>query len=221
MSALTAATLGAIVLSSPVMAETSATAGFVSDYVFRGAGAGDGGANGSVDWSNDSGFALGAWAIDDGNGPNDGMEVDIYGSYSQEKDNFSWSVGFTRYEYTWGPGFQTEINLGLDVGKFGLALDSGKNDSTATGAVDNDYRHIAVTYAVNDVYGIKLAQMDPDTDADDDQWNYFEVSASGQVSELDVSMTLGTSSEGDAKSLGQSDGYLTLSVSKSFDGLGF
>jgi uncharacterized protein (TIGR02001 family) len=218
ITAVAAATLGVSALSTPAMAEVSATAGFVSDYYFRGSNLGDGGANGSFDWANDSGFSAGVWAIDDRNGSNDGLEYDIYGGYAAETDSsFSWSVGLARYEYTYASNFEQEVNLGLGMGDFGLAVDIGQADSGISGDDATDYNHYAVSWAANDVYGLTLGNMDPDTDTDDDDYNYVEVSASGEVSELDVSMTLGTVSlEGV-----ETSGYLVLSVSKTFDSLGY
>jgi len=225
ISALAAATLGAAALSTPVMAEVTATAGFVSDYYFRGANLGDGGANGSFDWSNDSGFSAGVWVIDDAAGGNDGLEYDIYGGYAAETDSFSWSVGIARYEYTYATNFEQEINLGLGIGDFGLALDLGQADPNVTGSDAVDYQHVAVSWAVNDVYGLTFGNMDPDTDSDADGYTYVEVSASGEVAELDVSMTLGTKSDGDDTKADpayqDTSGYLVLGVSKSFDGIGF
>ena len=223
ITAIAAATLSVSALSTPAIAEVTATAGFVSDYYFRGSNLGDGGANGSIDWANDSGFSAGVWAIDDQTAGNDGLEYDIYGGYAAETDSFNWSVGYARYEYTYTSDFEHEINLGLGMGKFGLALDIGQDDDD--GAADAiDYNHIAVSYAHNDVYGLTLGMGDPDTDSDDDEYNYIEVSASGSVSDIDVSMTLGTKSDGDATkaapTYSPTSGYLVLSASKSFDSLG-
>lgn len=218
ISAVAAASLGVATLSTPVMAEVTATAGFVSDYYFRGANLGDGGANGSIDWANDSGFSAGIWAIDDGTGGNDGLEYDVYGGYAAETDSFSYSIGYARYEYTYGSNFEHEVNLGLGVGAFGLAVDIGEADPNDDVNDPTDYNHVAVSWAANDVYGLTLGQVDPDTDTDDDEWTYVEVGASGEVSELDVSMTLGTVS-GD--NYPNTTGYMVLSVSKTFDSPGF
>ena len=216
-AAIAAATLGVVALATPVSADVGATAGFVSDYYFRGANLGDGGANASIDWvAGDSGFSAGIWAIDDQAAGNDGLEYDIYASYAQETDSFDWSVGLTRYEYTYGTNFEQEVNLGLGIGDFGLAADIGSADPNTTGSDTVDYRHIALSWAANDIYALLVGNVDPDTDTDDDDYNYVEVSAAGEVSDLDVSMTLGTVSlENTATS-----GYMVLRVSKSFDGLG-
>jgi hypothetical protein len=225
ISALAAATLGAVALSTPVMAGTSATAGFVSEYVYRGNGLGDGGANGSINWANDSGLSFGAWAIDDSFVAGDGMEVDFYGAYSSEEstDGFSWSAGFTRYEYTYVTNFEQEINLDFGLKAFSLGIDAGQGDSNTAGANAEDYTHASLSWAANDVYTVLVASFD----ADDDGAGYFargdyeyaEVSAVGKVSEFDVGLTLGLSSD-DIDNNGD-DGYMVISVSKSFDSLGF
>ncbi len=234
IAAAAAATMGLSALSTPALAEVTATAGFVSDYYFRGNNLGDGGANGSIDWANDSGFSAGVWAIDDAAGGNDGLEYDIYAAYGAETDSFDWSVGFTRYEYTYATNFEQEVNLGLGMGDFGLGIDIGQADPNVSGQDATDYRHVALSYAANDVYSITLANADPDTDTDDDEYNYIEVSAAGEVNGFDVSMTLGTRSDGDATKAAVDDpttpeseaytassGYLVLGISKSFDSLGF
>ncbi len=218
ITAVAAATLGAVALSTPAQAEVGATVGWVSDYVYRGVALGESSANVSIDYSNDSGFSAGVWAIDDATAGT-GLEYDIYLSYGQETDSFSWSVGYTRYEYTYATNFEHELNLGLGMGSFGLAVDIGQADANVSGVDAVDYRHVALSYALNDIYSLTVGNVDPDTDADDDAWTYLEVSAAGEISGLDVALTLGTVEEDDFA--GKMSGYLTLSVSKSFDSLGF
>lgn len=221
ISALTAAILGATALSTPVMAGTSATAGYVSDYVFRGFSSGSGAANGSVDYSHDSGFSAGIWAIDLGAVPagDNGAEFDIYGAYGMDMDSWKWSAGFTIYQYTESTFSTNELNLDLAAGDFSLAIDINNSEDSAISAVDIDGQHIALSWAANDVYSLTLAQNDPNTDVDDDAWTYLQAAAAGKVSEVDVSMTLGLLDEEDLA--GNMNGYLVLSASKKFDGLGF
>lgn len=218
ISALAAAILGATALSTPVMAETTATAGFLTDYIFRGNPLGEGSANGSIDYAHDSGFSAGVWVVDDGFAGT-GMEFDVYASYGMDMDGWSWSVGATSYQYTYSTVSENEINLGASFGDFSIGADLGNQEDSAVSTVDNDFQHIHVSYAVNDVYSVLLANMDPNTDADDDGWMYLEISAAGQISDVDVSITLGAVDEEDLA--GNRNGYLTLSASKTFDSLGF
>ena len=86
--------------------------------------------------------------------------------------------------------------------------------------MDTEYSHYAVSYAHNDTYSLTVGQVDPDTDdaSEDDEWTYAEVTAAGEVSELDVALSVGHVETGDA--VGNLGGYMVLSVSKTFDGLG-
>lgn len=217
VSAVVAATLGAAALSTPVMAEVTATAGLVSDYYFRGANLGDGGANASIDWANDSGVSVGAWAIDDQDGGNDGLEVDLYASYGHDfNDDVSASIGLARYEYTgMRSNFETEVNLGISFQDYSLAVDVGESDPNDEAGTDaTDYLHVAASWS-GEVYGVTVGQGDPDTDADDDEYQYAEVSASGEVSGLDMSISAGKTTN---DVLYDTDGgYIVLSASKTFD----
>jgi len=227
ITAIAAATLGASALSAPAFAEVTATAGFVSDYYYRGRNLGDGGANGSIDFANDSGVYGGIWAIDDGSGANDGLEYDIYFGYGAEvADGLGLSIGYTRYEYTYSGDFEQEVNLGASFGNFGLAIDIGEDDDEGDDEA-TDYVHIAASVAINDIYSVTLGNYTPDTQDDDtgadtdEGHTYIEVSAGGEVAGLDASMTIGTISEEDDVKETDTSGYLVLSVSKTFDGLGF
>ena len=64
LAAAIALTTGALTAPTIAMADVSATAGFVTDYYFRGVNLGDAGAYGSIDYSA-GGFYAGVWAIDD------------------------------------------------------------------------------------------------------------------------------------------------------------
>src|SRR5690606_18872112 len=167
ISAVAAASLGVAALSTaPVSADVSATAGFLSDYVFRGDPLGEGSANGSLDYANDSGFSAGVWVADDGLAGS-GMEFDIYAGYGMDMDSWSWSIGATTYQYTYATTSETEVNLGLGFGSFGIGADIGKLEDSADSTVDVDFQHIYLSYAVNDIYSITVANMDPNTDTDD------------------------------------------------------
>lgn len=232
ISAIAAATIGASALSMPVLAEVTSTAGVMSDYVFRGASAGKSAAFGSADWSNDSGVTAGIWAVDNAGG-SDGGEFDLYVAYGQEGDSFDWSVGLTRYEYTANTLNTTELNLGLAMGQFALNVDLNQTDTSSSTNVDaSDGTHFALTYDHNDVYDFTVGQVDNNTEDDeatvmnfvtggangeDDGWTYIQATASGQVSDVDVSLTLGGVMEQDNAN---QDGYMTLTASKTFDGLG-
>jgi len=221
ISAVAAATLGASAIATPAFAEVTATAGVMSDYVFRGASSNVSAANGSVDWASDNGLSAGVWAIDDANGQNDGLEFDVYAAYGMDMDSFSWSLGYTSYQYTYDSVSQNEVNVGLAAGDFSLAVDIGNQADDVVAARDDiDYQHVGLSWAANDVYTLSVGNVDPNTDslADDDTWTYFEVTAGGEIAEVDVSMTLGHVEEDDL--VGSVRGYMVLSASKTFDDLG-
>lgn len=214
-SILAAAVLGASI-SAPAIAEgeLSANAGFVTDYYFRGSNLGDGGAYGGVDYTL-GGIYLGTWVIDDQTGGNDGLETDFYLGYGADlSDSVSFSVGYTRYEYTYSSDFEHEINLNLGVGAFGLEYSFGKDEDL--GAPETDYDFTAVSWS-GEVFGITYGDFD-NSDTDDGV-AYIEVSASGEVSGLDATITLGN--QIDVQTAGVSgstgNGYLILDIGKSFD----
>ena len=194
-----AATAG---VSAPVLADLSANAGFVSDYYYRGSNLGDGGLYAGADYES-GGFYAGVWAIDDGAAGNDGLEYDLYLGYSTEVAGLSVTVGYTEYMYTYTSDSEGEVNLGLGLGAFSFDYADGE-DKNAGG--DTDYEFYSLSWS-GEVFGAVVGTYENDGD----EYDYAELSASGEVSGLDVTATLG-SRDGT-----NDDGYLVLDVSKSFD----
>ena len=195
-----AATAG---VSAPVLADLSANAGFVSDYYYRGSNLGDGGLYAGADYES-GGFYAGVWAIDDGAAGNDGLEYDLYLGYSTEVAGLSVTVGYTEYMYTYTSDSEGEVNLGLGLGAFSLDYADGEDNNP--GGVDTDYEFYSLSWS-GEVFGAVVGTYENDGD----EYDYAELSASGEVSGLDVTATLG-SRDGT-----NDDGYLVLDVSKSFD----
>ena len=160
-------------------------------------------------------FSLGIWAIDDGSEGHDGLEYDIYGSYGFDLGGVGVSVGFTNYAYTYTSDSEFEINLGLSMGGFALDYASGEDKNEDAGADDYDFDFLALSYG-GDVYGVTLGSYDNDAD---DEYKYIELSASGEISGLDVTAIVGTKFDAEAGGVDEAnnDGYMVLSVSKSFD----
>ena len=98
---LLAGLMGAI-LAPAAHAELSANIGVTSNYMWRGVTQTDDGAavQGGIDWAHESGFYLGTWAsnIDWGVGSS-GVEVDFYGGYAGEYNDFGYDVGLIYYYY--------------------------------------------------------------------------------------------------------------------------
>ena len=204
-----AATAG---VSAPVLADLSANAGFVTDYYYRGANLGGAGLYAGADYES-GGFYAGVWAIDDGGTSvddtgetsegNDGLEYDLYLGYSTEVAGLSVTVGYTEYMYTYTSDSEGEVNLGLGLGAFSFDYADGE-DKNAGG--DTDYEFYSLSWS-GEVFGAVVGTYENDGD----EYDYAELSASGEVSGLDVTATLG-SRDGT-----NDDGYLVLDVSKSFD----
>lgn len=212
--------IAAAALSSQSYAELSATAGFVSDYYFRGENLGDAGAYGSIDYAS-GGFYAGAWAIDDVNsdsdtpGANDGLEYDIYFGYGQESDSFSWNIGYARYEYTYGTGFEHEVDLTLGFNAFTFDIIKGQADPNEDGTDADDYTVLTVNYAPN-AFGITLGYKELD-DVEDSDIMWVEASFGGELVEgIEASINIGMKSDDEAAGT-QDDGYMYLDFSKNFD----
>ena len=92
--------------SSAALAEISGNVTLATDYVFRGISQTDNqmAIQGGLDYAWDNGFYVGTWAsnvdssfFDNGRDPQ--IELDMYGGYSGEYDDFGYDVGYLRYQY--------------------------------------------------------------------------------------------------------------------------
>ena len=225
LAAAIALTTGALTAPTIAMADVSATAGFVTDYYFRGAKLGDAGAYGSVDYST-GGFYAGAWAIDYGsNSDTDdgGVEVDLYAGYAFEFENgLSLDLGLVQYEYTDSTDSETEISLTAGFGAFSVNYTDGDDNNPGTGDSDYDYSVYSVSWS-GEVFGATYGHVDSDETSsganDESDYDWIEVTASGDVVGLDVTLAIGTTENRDDGSTNDSgsDGYILIDVSKSFD----
>ena len=212
-------------MTAPALADLSATAGFVSDYVYRGDNFGDAGAYFSVDYEN-SGFFAGAWAINDGNESVSGAEVDYYVGYGMEFDSgLNFSVGYTAYTYSYNKyyveDFEDEVGGSLGYGAFAVSAYygwehvSGKNEEGDIKGVDS-YIYWDVSWS-GDVFGVLVGGKSKE---DDSTYTYAEVSASGEVASLDMALTVGSKFMGedaDGNDINTStDAYIVLDISKTF-----
>ena len=205
-------------MTAPALADLSATAGFVSDYVYRGSNFGDAGAYFSVDYEN-SGFFAGAWAINDGNESVSGAEVDYYVGYGMEFDSgLNFSVGYTAYTYSYNKyyveDFEDEVGGSLGYGAFAVSAYYGWEHSSEDGVSSYTYWDLSWS---GDVFGVLIGSQ---TNEDDSTFTYAEVSASGEVASLDMALTVGSKFMGedaDGNDLDtSSDAYIVLDISKTF-----
>lgn len=96
----------------PAMAEgLSANVGLTTDYVFRGISKSDESAalQGGFDYEDPSGLYAGVWGsnIDFNNVDDGSLELDFYGGFANEIDQFSYDVGAIYYSY---PGSDSNLN---------------------------------------------------------------------------------------------------------------
>ncbi|MFN3628487.1 MAG: TorF family putative porin [Casimicrobiaceae bacterium] len=94
-------------LATAASADFSANAGVATSYIFRGLSQTDykPAFQAGADWSNASGFYVGAWAsnirwIRDFGISNGRAEIDLYGGFKNSVGDFSYDIGVLRYEYT-------------------------------------------------------------------------------------------------------------------------
>jgi hypothetical protein len=121
-------------------AQVSANVGWVSEYIFRGVFQEDSSAYAGIDYASDSGFYLGTWGADVGQG----LETDLYFGYTGGED-FTYKIGYTGYFYT--DDFDdtySEINLGIGYGIFALDIAIGEWDGFGT-SVDYDFTSITIS----------------------------------------------------------------------------
>jgi uncharacterized protein (TIGR02001 family) len=208
--------------TAPAMADVSATAGFVTDYYFRGVKLGDAAAYGSVDYSA-GGFYAGIWAIDYGTSDDDGdaVEYDLYAGYAFEFENgISVDLGIIQYEYTDSTDSETDLSLTVGFGDFSVNYTDVSDDNPD----DDDYD--AKVYSISwsgEVFGATYGHVDTDETSsganDEEEYDWIELTASGEVVGLDVTLAIGTTEnvESSGEDDAGSDGYILLDVSKSFD----
>lgn len=204
--------LAASMASSAAMAGSlSGNVGVMSDYFYRGIDQQTSAtANAGVDYDLGNGLAIGVWGADVG----DGLEVDLYGAYSGEINAFSYSVGFTTYQYT-GEFDETynEVNLNVGTGPVNLEYSIGSYDSTPS----QDYTFLALTFEKGGAYATY------GTFGEDFDGSYIEVGYGMEVSGMDLGVAI--ISVDDDLSVVDEDGDLAtdaevsmvMSLSKSFD----
>jgi Bacterial protein of unknown function (Gcw_chp) len=202
-------------MAAPVIADTSANIGVVSEYYYRGSNLGDAGMYAGADYEA-SGFYAGVWAIDDGGAGNDGLEYDLYLGYGVDVDGVSLSAGYTLYKYTYTSDSEGEFNLGVGFSGFSLDVAIGEDmNEEGLGAEDYDYEFYSLGWS-GEVFGATVGRYENDVD---DEYNYVELSASAELSGFDFTASIGTKfdEESGGADVNNNDGYMVLDISKSFD----
>lgn len=183
----------------------SANVGVVSQYFFRGVSQTDSAsAFAGLDYENGA-FSVGIWTAD----VQDGIEVDLYGSYALTLGEFDLSAGFTSYQYT--GDFDTaynEINLGGSYKFVSLAYSIGTHD--VDGASDDDYDFLSITAEYEGFYAT-YGTWGKDFDGD-----YVEIGYGAEVSGFDLGVALIANSKELDLETGKGDESLVFSLSKTF-----
>lgn len=209
LSSMLAATT---LLSGSAMAGSlTGNVGVMSDYFYRGIDQGASAtASGGVDYDLGNGVAVGVWAAD----VTDGIEVDLYGSYSGEVNQFSYSIGFTTYRYT-GEFDETydEINFNIGTGPVSLEYSVGSYDSSPS---SQDYTFLALTFEQGGAYATY------GTFGNDFDGSYIELGYGMEVSGMDLGIALinsdkDLSNQVDSSGDPTSEVSMVFSLGKSFD----
>ena len=208
--------LGSVLAASSLMSGVAAAGpltgnvGVMSDYFFRGVQQSDATASAGLDYDLGNKLTVGVWAVD----VIDGLEVDLYGAYSDKINQFDYSVGFTSYQYT-GEFDETynEINLNASTGPINLEFSIGSHDTSPS----QDYTFLALTFTQGNAYGTY------GTWGDDKEGSYIEVGYGMEMGGMDVGIAI-ISADDDLSIIDQ-DGdnqtdaevSMALTASKSFD----
>lgn len=209
--------LGSVLAATMVSSGTvfagglSGNVGLVSDYFFRGIDQESGAtASAGLDYDMGNGIALGIWGAD----VLDGIEYDLYGSYSGEVKEFSYSVGFTTYNYT-GEFDDTykEINLSVGYGPVTLAHAIGKYE---TDPDTLDYSFTSLTVEQSGAYAT-FGKFGKDAEG-----KYVEVGYGTEVGGFDTGIAIinsdkDLSNQVDKNGKPTSEVSMVFSLSKSFD----
>lgn len=218
VSIAVAAAMTAPLLLAPMAAKAveglSANVGLVSEYFFRGVqqvGTATGSAG--LDYDIGNGFSAGIWNADVG----DGIETDVYGSYSGEFNGFSYSIGATGYYYSgqFDVDYE-EVNLNFGYGPVSLEHSIGSYDGDFDSGIagnQQDYTFTAISAEYKGLYALFGTWGD---DADGD---YTEVGYGAEFSGFDVGVAYitGDDPKTATNNLTTQTTSLIFSIGKSFD----
>ena len=195
-------------ISAPAMAvDLSANIGYNSHYIYRGVPQKKSSAFGGLALDA-GGFFLGTWGADVG----DGIEIDYFGGYNFELDDFNFGVGGTIYTYTGGfDDTYREVNLSVNWNF--LTFDAAIGDYANFDGPTLNYQFYSVTSEYNGFYG-KVGWF-----ADDFQGTYIEGGYGNTLTVKDTKLfdyAFAVIYSDSALSGGESDTHLVLTLSKTF-----
>lgn len=215
--------IGGILLATGAQAEITGNVALSSDYMFRGVSQTDStpSISGGFDYSHESGFYAGVWAanVDENFFPGANIEIDTYFGYAGGSDNFSYDVGFLRYNY---PGIESsDINTNEVYGSVGydfgvVAVSAGVAVSSDFFGLDNaEYYSFGADIPVGD-YSIALGYGIQDMD-DAQNYDHYSVGISGEMANLGLDLTWHSSDSDAERFAGDNltDSRVVFTVSKS------
>lgn len=160
-------------------AETSASFGFVSDYIFRGFFQEEATGYVGFDHAAENGFHIGTWLGEVGKG----IEYDVVLGYGGNAGELGWDVSYGRYMYTneFDDTYH-EIGLGLTYGGVAFNLFNGEYGNFGDTL---DYSFMSLGYSFdNGVYGTFGSW------GKDFEGSYVEVGYGFDFNGLDLSVSL-------------------------------
>lgn len=159
-------TLSAIILA-PFLTATSAyaveglsaNAGITNNYLWRGLEQtnGDAAISGGIDYTTNSGFYLGTWVSNASWAPGMTYELDLYGGYTQELENFSYDVGFIYYAYLDSDADSdfNEIYASISVSVFTVGY-SVLTSADGMDFADDSYLYVDADFDLGNDLGLNL-----------------------------------------------------------------
>lgn len=158
---------------------------FTTDYIFRGFTQTDGdpAVEGGFAWDSGAGFYVGTWAsnVNFNDGDEASIEIDLYGGYAGEIDNFSYDVGVVYY---WYPGAAAALNyefweaygsVGYDFGPAAVSFGLAYTPDNFGGTDDGLYYQSGISFPITDQFSIdaNLNYYDVDVTFGEDylDWN--------------------------------------------------
>ena len=195
-------------IAEPALAvDMSANIGYNSHYIYRGVPQKKSSVFGGLTLEA-GGFVLGTWGADVG----DGIEIDYFGGYNFEFDDFNFGVGGTIYTYT-GDFDDTYREVNLSVNWNFLTFDAAIGDYANFDGPTLNYQFYSVTSQYKGFYG-KVGWF-----ADDFQGAYIEGGYGNTLTVKDTRVfdyAFAVIYSDSTLSGGESDTNLALTLSKTF-----
>ena len=176
--------LSAALVPAMAKADTSATFGMVSDYIFRGFFQEDSTGYVGFNYSAESGFYAGTWFGEVGKG----IEYDALVGYGGKAGELGWDVSYGRYMYTneFDDTYH-EVKLDLSHSGFTLSLINGEYGNFGDAL---DYSFVSLNYAFDNGIYATFGSWGRDFDG-----SFLEVGYGFDFNGLDLSVSVVSSDD--------------------------